>query len=141
MAFEGFDLSKVDLSGLLNDDVVKKVSEKAEASEETTKSVIGNALPLLGSLFSNNKNEDELAGELASEMKEEPSLIKKILAAIIPFILNLFGKKDDDAKEEAKEEVKEEAKEEKEGLLNNLKEGLGNITSGLSGLFTGKKEN
>ena len=45
MALEGFDLSKLDLSNLdfsklMNDDVVKKVSEKAETTEETTKSVL-----------------------------------------------------------------------------------------------------
>lgn len=215
MAFEGFDLSKVDLSGLLNEDVVKKVSEKAETNEETTKSVIGNALPLLGALFSSGKTDGDVTEQLAASTNQQPGLIQKILTAIIPFILNLFSKKDD-AKEEEKEEnegllgglasgltnlftgrqaaaeeeaedlkekaedvkeaveekvedvkeaveekveeikekveekaeeVKEtaeekaeDAKEEKDGLLGNLKEGLGNLASTLSGLFTGRKD-
>ena len=141
--FDGFDLSKlnlgnVDLSGLLSNDVVKKVSEKANTSEETTKSVLSSALPMIQGIISGDKTDDEVTRGIADETKAEPSLIQKILTAIIPFIMNLFGKKDE--AEEKVEEVKEEVKEEKEGLLGNIKEGLGNLTSGLSGLFTGKKD-
>ena len=141
--FDGFDLSKlnlgnVDVSVLLCDDVVKKVSEKANTSEEATKSVLSSALTMIQGIISGDKTDDEVTRGIADETKAEPSLIQKILTAIIPFIMNLFGKKDE--AEEKAEEVKEEVKEEKEGLLGNIKEGLGNLTSGLSGLFTGKKD-
>ena len=90
------------------------------------------------SLSPGRSADDEGTRGIADETKAEPSLIQKILTAIIPFIMNLFGKKDE--AEEKVEEVKDEVKEEKEGLLGNIKEGLGNLTSGLSGLFTGKKD-
>ena len=126
MALEGFDLSKLDLSNLdfsklMNDDVVKKVSEKAETTEETTKSVLGGALPLLGNLFSGQNTNNDVTGTLAASTHEEPSLIQRILTALIPFILSLFGKKDDGKDDD-----------ENAGLL-------GGLGSSLTNLFTGRK--